>query len=355
MRIVSVVGARPQFIKVAPVAAAFQRAGHEHLVIHTGQHYDDRMSGAFFRELNIPAPEVNLAVGSGTPGTQTASMVAGIEQALPELRPDWVVVYGDTNSTLAGAIATAQSGVRLAHVEAGLRSFNRTMPEELNRVLADHAADLLLAPTKGAMANLAREGLGDRAELVGDVARETFDAMRSRITGESPVLPDGLRPEDGYLVATVHRQENTDDLPRLSELVATLGSLPLPVVLVCHPRLIARANRGNLELDRDGIHPVDPLSYREMLVMMEHSQGVVTDSGGLQKEAWLLRRPCTSLRAETEWGETLAGGWNALCTDLNDLPRLVDRDLGPRPDADAVFGSAASERIVAVVESWSGA
>ncbi len=322
------VGARPQFVKVAPVAAAFARAGHQHEIVHTGQHYDARMSDVFFEQLGIPAPMAHLGVGSGAHGAQTGAMLAGLERVFLDDPPDWVVVYGDTNSTLAAALAAVKLHLPVAHVEAGLRSFNRLMPEEHNRILTDHAADLLLAPTAEAVRHLGREGLSDRTVLVGDVMVDVLLRVRDEVRAQPVPLP--VTPPAGeHLVATVHRAENTDDPERLARVLDALASLDRPVLLLAHPRLVSRAEAAGLPLNRAGITAVPPVGYPELVQLVLGASGVVTDSGGLQKEAYLLAVPCTTLRHETEWPETLIEGWNVLAGDLVDLRSVVSRPLPP--------------------------
>jgi UDP-N-acetylglucosamine 2-epimerase (non-hydrolysing) len=344
MHVLSVVGARPQFVKLAPIAHALEGRAR-HTVVHTGQHYDDNMSDSFFRDLGIPAPDVNLAVGSGPHGKQTGSMLASLEPVFEDYRPDWVLVYGDTNSTLAAAVAAVKLHLPLAHLEAGLRSFNRRMPEEHNRVLTDHAADLLLAPTEVAMGHLDDEGLADRSVLVGDVMTDVLYRTRDRVAA-APPSSTGL-PDGEYLVATLHRPDNTDDPARLEAIVSSLAGLDRPVLLVAHPRLVAAAERAGVELARGPIRVIAPLSYPELVWAVSNAAGVVTDSGGLQKEAFLLRVPCTTVRPETEWVETVELGWNVLVGDrLGELASAVSR---PRPAETAAtpYGDGhAAERVV---------
>jgi UDP-N-acetylglucosamine 2-epimerase (non-hydrolysing) len=333
MKVVSIVGARPQFVKLAPVAAALSAAGHEHVIVHTGQHYDDRLSDVFFADLAIPQPDVHLGVGSGSHGVQTGTMLSALDGVLDAQRPDWVLVYGDTNSTIAGALSAVKMHLPVAHLEAGLRSFNRAMPEEHNRVLTDHAADLLLAPTQVAVDHLAAEGLAKRTVLVGDVMTDVCFRVRDAVLATASAPPEGIRGD--YLVSTIHRAENTDDPQRLEGIIAALAALDLPVLLLAHPRLVAKAESAGIELHRGGIVVARPLPYPEMVAAVLGSRGVVTDSGGLQKEAFLLDRLCTTVRTETEWVETLEGGWNVLAGTpdlLARLPELVGRDLpeGPR-------------------------
>jgi len=327
LTVMSIVGARPQFVKLAPVAAAFNQAGINHLIVHTGQHYDHAMSEAFFADLHIPAPTVHLGIGSGSHGVQTGAMLAAMDGVLDEHQPDWVLVYGDTNSTLAGTLAAVKMHLPVAHLEAGLRSFNRRMPEEHNRVLTDHAADLLLAPTAVAMAHLANEGLADRSLLVGDVMTDVCYLVRDAILAD-PASAGLTLPVDGaapYLVSTIHRADNTDDPDRLRAIVGALQSLPIPVVLLTHPRLANRAAEFGIALEGGSLHAIAPLAYPAMVAAVLGSKGVVTDSGGLQKEAYLLGVPCTTVRTETEWVETLEGGWNVLDDTLANLSELVMR------------------------------
>jgi UDP-N-acetylglucosamine 2-epimerase (non-hydrolysing) len=351
VKVLSVVGARPQFIKVAPVAAAFSRAGHLHEIVHTGQHYDARMSDVFFEQLDIPEPVVHLGVGSAGHGEQTGAMLAGLERVFQERQPDWVVVYGDTNSTLAAAIAAVKLHLPVAHVEAGLRSFNREMPEEHNRILTDHAADLLLAPTEEAVANLSHEGLAHRTALVGDVMVDILFQVRDAVRRQPVELPLAA-PEGDYLVATIHRAENTDDPQRLAQILEALDALPQQVLLLAHPRLVQRAHDAGLPLDRPGVRSAPPVGYPELVQLTLGSVGVVTDSGGLQKEAYLLEVPCTTVRTETEWPETLEGGWNQLATDLTRLAEAVDRRPPARPEQRPYGSGEAAMAVVAAVQGF---
>jgi UDP-N-acetylglucosamine 2-epimerase (non-hydrolysing) len=348
VKVVSIVGARPQFVKLAPVAAALSSAGAEHVIVHTGQHYDERMSDVFFADLRIPQPDVHLGVGSGSHGAQTGAMLGALDAVLDEHRPDWVLVYGDTNSTLAGAVSAVKMHLPVAHLEAGLRSFNRRMPEEHNRVLTDHAADLLLAPTHAAMEHLANEGLAARAVLVGDVMTDICFLVRDRVASAPPELPAGLTAGN-YVVATIHRADNTDDPDRLEAIAAALAGIPAPVLLLAHPRLVARASELGVELCRGQVSVARPLPYPAMVAAVLHSRGVVTDSGGLQKEAYLLGAPCTTLRTETEWPETLAAGWNVLAPDLVGLAELAVRPA-PAADRPPVYGEGdAAVRVVSTL------
>jgi len=346
VRILSIVGARPQFVKLAPVADAFATAGVEHLIVHTGQHYDSRMSDVFFAELAIPEPDVHLGVGSGSHGVQTGAMLSALDGVLDEHRPDWVLVYGDTNSTVAGALAAVKLHLPVAHLEAGLRSFNRRMPEEHNRVLTDHAADLLLAPTQVAVGHLAAEGLAARTVLVGDVMTDVCFRVRDAVLARPHPLPAAVEQAGAHLVATIHRADNTDDPDRLAAIVAALADLPLPVLLLAHPRLAARAAEFGISLQTGSIVPAPPLPYPAMVSAVVRSRGVVTDSGGLQKEAYLLGVPCTTLRTETEWVETLKGGWNVLDPELTQVRSVAARPA-PTTDRGSPYGDGRSAHRVA--------
>lgn len=323
MKVVSIVGARPQLVKLGAIAAAFKDSEHEHVVIHTGQHYDPELSDVFFTEFGIPEPDFHLGIGSGSHGAQTGAMLAAIDPILDAEQPDWVLVYGDTNSTIAGALSAVKQHLPVAHLEAGLRSFNRRMPEEHNRVLTDHCADLLLAPTDEAVRHLTNEGLGSRAVNVGDVMVDVCHRTRDAVlaAGERPELPAGIDPEQPFLVSTLHRAENTDDPELLAALIESLAGLPIPVALLAHPRLQAKADQYGLKLTQGSLHTGKPLPYRQLVAAVLASSGVVTDSGGLQKEAYLLGRACTTLRTETEWVETLEGGWNVLVPRPDRLTR----------------------------------
>ncbi|MFK3679843.1 non-hydrolyzing UDP-N-acetylglucosamine 2-epimerase [Microbacterium sp. NPDC090218] len=326
MKVLSVVGARPQFVKLAPIAHAM--AGRaEHIVVHTGQHYDELMSDVFFRDLGIPEPDENLAVGSGKHGAQTGAMLAGLEEVFEKHAPDWVLVYGDTNSTVAAALAAVKIHLPVAHLEAGLRSFNRRMPEEHNRVLTDHAADLLLAPTEVAGDHLRTEGLADRTIVVGDVMTDVLLKVRDQVSGLP--LPDGVRDGE-YYIATIHRPDNTDDPAHLRGIVEGLAGLDKPVLLLAHPRLVKLAGDHGIDLAAGSISLRDPLPYPQLVRAVDRAAGVITDSGGLQKEAFLLRTPATTVRPETEWVETVDLGWNVLVAPTPDAVRAaVER---PRPD-----------------------
>ncbi len=348
MRILTVVGNRPQFIKAAAVSGPV-RDGNEEFLVHTGQHFDDELSAVFFRELGLPAPDRSLGIAGGSNTSQVARMLDALEPVLGEVQPDGVVVYGDTNSTLAGALAAAQAGLPVAHVEAGMRSFDRSMPEELNRVLTDHLSTLLLCSSEVAVANLRREGVDGAVELVGDVmvdvalkvqprARERVDLVQGR----------GLRPGE-YVLATAHRAGNVDDPRRLERLVELLASVPVPVVLALHPRTRARLLEAGLLARLDSVTVLPPLGYLELTALLCHARAVLTDSGGLQKEAYLARVPCITLRPSTEWTETVESGWNVL-VDLDRDAALAALERRPPDEHPPLYGDGrAGERVVAAL------
>jgi UDP-N-acetylglucosamine 2-epimerase (non-hydrolysing)/UDP-GlcNAc3NAcA epimerase len=354
MRIVTVIGNRPQFVKAAAVSSLL-RERHEELLVHTGQHYDDGLSRVFFEELGVPAPDRELGAGPGSATEQTARMLGSLEPVLAELRPDLVLVYGDTNSTLAGTLAAAQAGIPVGHVEAGMRSFDRAMPEELNRVICDHASDLLLCSTETAMANLEREGLRDRAHLVGDVMADVSLAFRDIAVQRSRILVErGLEP-GGYLAVTAHRAGNVDDPDRLLMLVELLEALPGRVVLPLHPRTRARLDSAGL-LERlegaEGLDLAPPVGYLDFLELVRNARTVLTDSGGVQKEAYLLAVPCVTLRDTTEWVETVEAGWNVL-VGLDREAALAAIERKPPAQRPVLYGGGhAAERVLDVVSAY---
>lgn len=314
MKVVTIVGARPQFIKCAPVSRELRRVAIE-VLIHTGQHYDDNMSQVFFDELSLAAPDYYLGVGSGLHGEQSGEMLKRIEGVLLKEKPDYVLVYGDTNSTLAGALAAAKLHIPVAHVEAGLRSFNRRMPEEINRVVTDHLSSLLFCPTETAVENLAREGITAGVKLVGDVMYDVL-LYNLRIAQErSTILKQLQLKPKAYVLATVHRAENTDDAGRLDAIVKAFGKIGAiqPVIWPVHPRAQQALRAYNLShISNHSLRMIEPASYLDMLLLEKEARVILTDSGGMQKEAYWLEVPCVTLREETEWVETVRSGWNRL-------------------------------------------
>jgi len=318
IRVITVVGARPQFIKAAAVSraiAASNRAGGgppiDEQIVHTGQHYDANMSKVFFDELRIPAPALNLEVGSGPHGRQTGLMLERLERVLLDARPDWVLVYGDTNSTLAGALAAAKLHVPVAHVEAGLRSYNRRMPEEINRVVADHLSALLFCPTDTAVRNLAAEGITEGVRRVGDVMYDSVLFNASLAEQQSDVVRRLSLEPKGYYLATVHRAENTDDPRRLAGILEAFRRIEAPIVLPLHPRTRKTLGDGAEALD-GRVLVIDPVPYLDMLMLERNARLILTDSGGVQKEAYWFGVPCVTLRSETEWVELVEAGWNRI-------------------------------------------
>lgn len=353
MKLLTVVGARPQFVKAAPVSRAV-RVRHTEVLVHTGQHYDDALSAVFFRELGIPEPDAHLGVGSGDPGPRSAGMIRGIRREIGRHRPDLLLVYGDTDSTLAGALAAREEGVPIAHVEAGLRSHNLRMPEEVNRICTDHISSLLLCPTAGAAERLREERASGRIEWVGDVMLDV--CLEAAERGRSMDVPGrfGLAGA-GYYASTLHRAENTDDASRLAAIVEALDSLGLPVVLACHPRTRKALERFGLLRALHGLRVVDPLPYAEMLGLVAASRALLTDSGGLQKESMFLGVPCVTLRGETEWTETVEAGWNRLVgADTARIRSAVENLTVPQagPDLEAFGGGRAAANVVAALERF---
>ena len=345
------IGNRPQFVKAAAVSRRLRERCDEQIV-HTGQHYDDELSRIFFEELGVPAPSRELHAGGGTNTAQTARILMGLEPVIEELRPSLVLVYGDTNSTLAGALAAAQAGVPAGHVEAGMRSFDRAMPEELNRVLTDHASHLLLCSTETAMRNLEREGAAGEAHLVGDVMADVSLAFREIAAERSKVLDElGVEPGD-YLVVTAHRAGNVDDPERLRKLVELLRALPGQVVFPLHPRTRERLEAAGLTNELGDVKTTAPLGYLDFLQLARHARAVLTDSGGVQKEAYLLGVPCVTLRDTTEWVETVEAGWNVL-VDLDRDAAIAALERDPPAERPELYGGGhAAERVCEVVAAY---
>jgi len=356
MKIISVVGARPQFIKLSALSKELRKK-HQEIILHTGQHYDDELSKIFFSELSIPEPDYNLGIGSAEHGEQTGRMLKGIEEVLLLERPDLVIVYGDTNSTLAGALAAVKQRIPVAHVEAGLRSFKKTMTEEINRVLTDHISSLLFCPTKTSVQNLRKEGITQGVYLVGDVM---YDSLREHIKRAEKVSgimkKQNLSKKDFYLV-TIHRAENTDIKENLKKIVQILAELDKKTVFPIHPRTKKSLSEFNLlgKLEsKDHLLLIDPVSYLDMLVLEKNARCVLTDSGGVQKEAFFLNTPCLTLREETEWVETLKNNWNNLVglsveKVLMILEGFKKPDLHPKKEKTELNMKGAKQRIARIV------
>ena len=351
MRVVTVIGNRPQFVKAAAVSRLL-RERHEELLVHTGQHYDDDLSAVFFSELGIPRPDRELRLGTGSNTEQLSRMLGALAPLLEELAPELVLVYGDTNSTLAGGLAGVQAGIPVAHVEAGMRSFDRSMPEEVNRVLTDHLASLLLCSSTVAVENLAREGIAGSVEEVGDVMVDVALLVQPRARADlAPLHAAGVEP-GGYVLVTAHRAGNVDDPGRLEQLVALLEALPGPVVLPLHPRTRARLEATGLIARLQAAPRVvllGPVGYFEFTALLVHARAVLTDSGGVQKEAYLAGVPCVTLRDSTEWVETVQAGWNVL-VDLDAEAALAALGRQPPPERPPLYGDGrAGERVVAAL------
>jgi UDP-N-acetylglucosamine 2-epimerase len=345
VKVLTVVGARPQFIKVAPVSRAL-RPQHQEFLLHTGQHYNDEMSDLFFRQLHIPPPDQNLEVGSGRHGAQTGAMLAGIESVALEQRPDWLLIYGDTNSTLAGALVGAKLHIPVAHVEAGLRSYDRRMPEEVNRVVADHLSTLLLCPTETARKNLAREGITEGVRVVGDVMFDAFQQNLEVARQTCHIVEELGLERNGYVLLTAHRAENVDHPDLVAGILRGVGDSARRVVFPIHPRTRAAFAAHGLKTPQN-VMPIDPVGYLEMLMLEESAEAIVTDSGGVQREAYFAGRPCITIRDRTEWTETVEAGWNVVVgTDAAAIARAV-RDFRPQGKRPEVFGDGhAAERVV---------
>lgn len=350
MKVVQIVGARPQFVKLAPLSRVVREAGHEEIIIHSGQHYDLQMNEVFFRDMEIPAPDYNLSVGSGSQGVQTGEILSLIEPILIEQNPDIVVVYGDTNTTLAGALASVKLGQKTAHVEACLRSFNRSMPEEINRIATDHISDLLLAPTDKAMENAANEGLSDKCVLVGDIMVDSLAFGIAKARKESKVLDElKLSGDEPYFLLTLHRPYNVDDPEKLYEILSKLDSLGTRIIFPVHPRTRNILQKMTNRQFRN-IHFVAPQAYLDFLMLMDNCAMMLSDSGGIQKEAYILKKRCVTLRPETEWVETVASGWNLLLPPED--PRFPEAikgfaQPGEHPD---IFGKSVALRILDELE-----
>lgn len=343
----TIVGARPQFIKASVLSreiAEHNRSSStpiEEMMVHTGQHFDQNMSGNFFEQLAIPTPKFNLDINQGHHGQMTGRMLEGLEQLMLQERPDRVLVYGDTNSTLAGALAASKLHIPVAHVEAGLRSFNKQMPEELNRIMADHVSDLLFCPTQAAVNNLARENIKQGVHLVGDIMYDAFLFAQGQAQANAK-LPGNIQPllDEDFVLATLHRAENTDDPARLKNALNALNRLALttPVIFPLHPRTKNKISEYDLQATTTNLTLCEPLGYNEMVLLLSHCSKVITDSGGLQKEAYFAKVPCITLRDQTEWVETLEAGWNKL-VNLNMPLTEQQLELPVQNDWQVLYGN----------------
>ncbi len=347
MKIVQVVGARPQFVKLAPLSRLL-RQNHSEIIVHSGQHYDIQMNDVFFQDMQIPAPDYNLNIGSGSQAVQTAEILEALEPILIEHQPDFVIVYGDTNTTLAAALASSKLGLRTVHVEACLRSFNRSMPEEINRIVADHVSDILLCPTSTAMDNARQEGLLDKCHLVGDIMTDSLKLGLELASGSAALKELQLQPREFYLL-TLHRPYNVDSPRILAHILSGLNRLGRQIVFPVHPR--TRNVLASLDPDSYAhIRFIEPQSYLDFLSLMQAAELILTDSGGIQKEAYIIRKPCVTLRSETEWLETVASGWNLLLpVDSADFPDKIGTFKVPHDHPD-LFGTDVASKIVSLLE-----
>lgn len=350
MRIVSIVGARPEFVQAAPISRALL-PHHQEILVHTGQHYDYEMSAVFFRQLGLPEPDYNLEVGSGSHAWQTGRILIGVEEVLVKEKPDWVIVRGDTNSTLAGGLAAAKLGYPLAHIEAGLRSFNKHMPEEVNRVLVDRVSDALFCPTDMAVQNLRDEGITVGVYRVGDVMYDGMLYNLALAEKRSTILQDLKLVRGRYLLTTVHRASNTDVRESLSSILTALAELEDLVVFPVHPRTRKQIELFQLDV-ASNIHLIDPVGYFDILVLQKNARLLLTDSGGMQKEAYCLGTPCITLRKETEWVETVESGWNVLVgAETRSITETV-RAFKPPAEHPLLYGDGkAARRIVSLLET----
>jgi UDP-N-acetylglucosamine 2-epimerase len=344
MKVLSIVGARPQFVKAAILSEKLRQNGKE-ILVHTGQHYDDNMSQVFFDELGIPEPDVYLGIGGGSHAEQTGRMLIEIEKVLLQENPDWCIVYGDTNSTLAGALAAAKLHIRLAHVEAGLRSFNKSMPEEINRVTCDHVADALFCPTPNAAELLKREGITDGVYVVGDVMADVLMRSLAKSAARCHILEQLQLQPKSYILATIHRPANADNAENLQALLAAFGKLDRTVVFPIHPRTRGTVLSQNIQMP-ENVHVIDPVGYLDILQLESNADAIMTDSGGMQKEAYWLGVRCITLREETEWIETVDVGWNRIVGTHADLILDAVNNWHPAGERPNIYGDGhAAEKI----------
>lgn len=348
MKILTVIGARPQFIKAAAVSNIIRKE-HEEILVHTGQHYDENMSKIFFEELNIPKPDYNLGIGSGGHGKQTGTMLIELEELYIKEKPDMVLVYGDTNSTLAGALCASKLLIPVAHIEAGLRSFNMNMPEEQNRILTDHISKYLFVPTTSATKNLSNEGVTSGVYNVGDVMYDATLNFSKLSKEKSEIMTKLNLKEEEFILATIHRAENTNDINKLRNIIEALNESGEQIILPLHPRTKKYMDDYNLSFNKN-IKIIDPVGYLEMISLEMHCRKIITDSGGVQKEAFFMNKPCITMRDETEWVETVENGWNIVVG--TDKAKILDGILNfvPNKAKQNIFGDGhAAEKILKII------
>jgi UDP-GlcNAc3NAcA epimerase len=355
MKILRIVGARPQFMQAAMLRKALDKGGHQEILVHTGQHYDDKMSAVFFDELGIPKPDYNLAIGAGSHNEQTGRMLIALDEAMKNIHCDIIVVDGDTNSTLVGALAAAKSHIPLVHVEAGMRCYDKKSPEEINRIITDHVSDVLCAPTETAVQNLSKEGLSKKTTLTGDLMYDCFSAYKSKMN-ESVLSQFNLKSK-AYILATTHRAENTISHDRIEQILSGLNQLPLPVVMPLHPRTacILDDKTPDYKIKYKNIMYIPPVSYLEMLALEHHAEVILTDSGGVQREAYFCQVPSVILRDYTEWTEQLTHGWSILSAINQDaiVNAYSKIKSSPKQWNHSIYGDGhAAEKIVSVLEGY---
>lgn len=350
MKIISIVGARPQFIKLAPLSRKL-REYFEEKIIHTGQHYNQEMSNLFFDELEIPKPDYNIGISGGNHGEQTGKMLIALEEIMLLEKPDLVIVFGDTNSTLAGSLAATKLGIRTVHVEAGLRSFNRSMPEEINRIISDHTCDYLFAPTQSSMHNLKLENLASKSYLTGDIMVDSIKSAREKL-GRIKLNNTNKGQYENYYLLTLHRPYNVDNSRNLSRIFDELGKLSKRVVFPVHPRTSKIIESNDLVIP-DNFIMIKPVGYLDFISLQLNSVKIITDSGGIQKEAYILRKPCITLRSETEWIETVEAGWNLIINPLitNDYHSEIE-SFNPVDNYLPIFGNNVAEKMSGIIEKF---
>jgi UDP-GlcNAc3NAcA epimerase len=350
MKIVTIIGARPQFVKASVISKALRQAGHEEILVNTGQHYDDNMARIFFEEMGIPKPDYDLGVGSGTHASQTAGSLVGIEEILLTEKPDFIIVFGDTNATLAGALAAAKLHIKIAHIEAGLRSYNRDMPEEINRVVTDVLSDLLFVPTQGAVANLKKEGITAGIHIVGDVMVDALMTYTQVAEQKSCILDDLKLEKNEFLLMTIHRPSNADHDDRLLSVLREVSTIDLPVIFPIHPRSRPRVEKL-ISQTAGNIRIIDPVGYLDMMMLEKYSKIIITDSGGVQKEAYLHKTPCLTVRGETEWVETVSDGWNYVVGDHLEQISILSNDFPEPKEWNPHYGDGqTSDKIVRLLQ-----
>ena len=350
MKLVTIIGARPQFVKASVISKALRDAGHTEILVNTGQHYDDNMARIFFEEMGIPKPDYDLGVGSGTHASQTASTLVGIEKILFIEKPDFIIVFGDTNATVAGALAAAKCHIKIVHIEAGLRSYNRKMPEEINRVVTDVLSDLLFVPTQVAVDNLNREGITSGIYIVGDVMVDALITYTKIAEKKSHVLKELSLEKEKFLLMTIHRPSNADSDERLLSILKEVSRIDLPVIFPVHPRSRTRVEKLISQTDGN-IRIIDPVGYLDMMMLEKYASIVITDSGGVQKEAYLHKTPCLTVRGETEWVETVRDGWNYIVGDQLEQISILSNNFPKPKEWHPHYGDGTSSaRIVEILE-----